>query len=192
MESTVNNWVTYLYKASVYSYYIEEQIKKKNGNLSEITEISSKTILSKAEQSEIIEIKDEVELTEDDDPLKYYNKPFGYDIPITVQENFKTRQNKFDPFMPSIKEFNHLHKAYSLKNETAIIVFGAENNLDNEEKSSTPPHYKFSESVSLSFKPSPIIEIHKEEEKIGFKSFVILKTLGSGSFGKVFLVNNPN
>jgi len=167
LETTVNNWVTYLYKASVYSYYIEEQIKKKRGNLSEITEISSKTILCKAEQDEIIEIKDDIPLTEEDDPLKYYNKPFAYDIPSTVQQNFKNKQNKFDPFMPYIKEYNK-----AAFNE----------NGESEEKLN-----KFSES--LSFKPTRIKDIITEEnEKIGFKSFFILKTLGSGSFGKVFLV----
>lgn len=191
LETTVNNWVTYLYKASVYSYYIEEQIKKKNGNLSEISEFSSKTILNKVEQDEVIEIVDEIPLTEDNDPLKYYNKPFGYDIPLLVQQEFKTRQNKFGPFMPSIKEYSSgmkntvLQKSESMKN--CILQ---ENNTITDEKIFSEKNNIFGMNESLANKPRLYsdLPIDEEKEKIGFKSFIILKTLGSGSFGKVFLV----
>lgn len=168
----------------MYSYYIEEQIKKKNGNLTEITELSSQTIISKAEQSEIIEIKDEIPVDEEENPLKYYNKPFTYDIPPAVQEEFKSKQNKFGPFMPSIKEYN---SSLSFKNgrlghsESAIILNGSEPSSLNEEEKRN----KYLDSFNL----KTIIERPIEhEEKIGFKSFIILKQIGSGSFGKVYLV----
>ena len=191
LETTVNNWVTYLYKASVYSYYIEEQIKKKNGNLSEISEFSSKTILNKVEQDEVIEIVDEIPLTEDNDPLKYYNKPFGYDIPLLVQQEFKTRQNKFGPFMPSIKEYSSGLKATVLqKSESMKNCLLHENNTITDEKIFSEKNNLFGMNESLATKPRLYsdLPIEEEKEKIGFKSFIILKTLGSGSFGKVFLV----
>ena len=195
LETTVNNWVTYLYKASVYSYYIEEQIKKKNGNLTEISEFSSKTILSKVEQSEIIEIVDEIPLSEDNDPLKYYNKPFAYDIPLSVQQEFKSRQNKFGPFMPSIKEYSSGIKAILQKSESMKNCFIHDNmSIITEDKIFSEKNNIFGMNESLAAKPRLYSDLHMEEEKeekekIGFKSFVILKTLGSGSFGKVFLVN---
>lgn len=178
MEETVNKWVTYLYKASVYSYYIEEQIKKKHGNLTEITEISSKSIISKAEQSEIIEIKDEIEMQEEDDPLKYYNRPFTYEIPLPVQLQFKTRQNNFDPLMPSIKEYNLKTAKYA----DSLIISLDKSEINSEDNVSFTK-LKFSESLC----PKPTLE-KIIEEKICFNSFIILKTLGSGSFGKVYLV----
>lgn len=181
--------MTYLYKASVYSYYIEEQIKKKNGNLTEITEISSQSIISKAEQSEIIEIKDEIPTPEEDDPLKYYNRPFTYEIPLAVQQEFKTRQNKFGPFMPSIKEDKFLSKNPGLMHSESSIIALSENNSSNSNEEKLFSFEKRNKFSSENFSLQTIIEKPIEfEEKIGFKSFVILKQLGSGSFGKVFLV----
>lgn len=187
LEGTVNAWVTYLYKASVYSYYIEEQIKKKNGNLTEISEFSSRTILNKAEQNEIIEIRDEIPLTEDSDPLKYYNKPFAYDIPLLVQKEFKTRQNKLGPFMPSIKEYSHGHKTSLIKSDS-LKIFLNDNNTNTEEKNYSEKNNISILTESLNQKPRLSLDSPAEVEKVGFKSFIILKTLGSGSFGKVFLV----
>lgn len=95
--------------------------------------------------------------------------------------------------MPSIKEDKLLSKNPGLlHSESSIITLSDNNNNSSNNNSSEEKMFSFDKRSKFStehFSLQTIIEKPIEfEEKIGFKSFLILKQLGSGSFGKVFLV----
>jgi len=71
----------------------------------------------------------------------------------------------------------------SMQKQHSLTGSGSNNN--NVEKS--PSEIRKHPSNSL-FTPEKKLEEKQISEKIGFKSFHILKILGAGSFGKVYLV----
>ena len=170
-EEPINEWVKYISQGTVYTNYIEDKLKEtvsKLGQDIESIENEQNSLLHDTQKAqEIIEIIDKL-----DNNMNPINNNFNAPL---VNRNEKTS----DYVSPDPQR-----KSPSKKGDNeAIRNFKSSDDYGNNSQN-------FEEVIKLKEQDrKDLDEINKFiDEKVNFKSFDIIKVLGSGAFGKVYKV----